>query len=648
MASSDARIFPIKNTAYRVTFPILDADGDLVTGATGLDSEVSKDGGTFSDCTNEATEIATSSGIYYLDLTSTEMNADTVAVIVKTSSSGAKTTVLVFYPVETGDIDVDVTAYGGTAGTFSGGRPEVNTTHIAGSAVNTSSAQIGVNVVNAAGTAWASGAITAAAIADGAIDRATFAADTGLQTVRSNTAQAGASTTITLDASASGTDDYYNNSLIYLTGGTGVGQARFITDYVGSSKVATVNSAWATNPDNTTTFAVIPFDSIPGATAPTAAAVADAVWDEARSGHVAAGSFGERVLADTTYWNGSAVATPTTAGVPEVDLTHWLGTAPNALVNGRPGVNLQRIDDNATASDNLRDFALAMVPGTAITGTLTTTAFTTSLTEATDDHYKEASISFRSGALAGQSRIVSSYNGTTKTITVDEAFTDAPSNTDAFVITPQHAHLIGAIADAVLDEPTAGHTTAGTAGKALTDILEDTGTTLQAEVDGIQADTEDIQSRIPAALTAGGHMKSDALAISGDTTAADNLEAACDGNTYNVGGGAVVAASVTGNVGGNVTGSVGSLATQAKSDVNAEVLDVLNTDTFAEPGQEAPGATVSLVKKIGYLYKFLRNKITQTATDLKIYADDGTTVDQKATVSDDATTYTRGEIGTGP
>jgi hypothetical protein len=72
MAASDATPFPIKNQAYRVTFPILDADGDLVTGASGLDSEVSKDGGTFADCTSEATEIATSSGVYYLDLTSTE------------------------------------------------------------------------------------------------------------------------------------------------------------------------------------------------------------------------------------------------------------------------------------------------------------------------------------------------------------------------------------------------------------------------------------------------------------------------------------------------------------------------------------------------------------------------------------------------
>lgn len=34
-------------------------------------------------------------------------------------------------------------------------------------------------------------------------------------------------------------------------------------------------------------------------------------------------------------------------------------------------------------------------------------------------------------------------------------------------------------------------------------ILVDTGTTLQAEVDGIQADTEDIQSRLPAALVSG-------------------------------------------------------------------------------------------------------------------------------------------------
>jgi hypothetical protein len=94
--------------------------------------------------------------------------------------------------------------------------------------------------------------------------------------------------------------------------------------------------------------------------------------------------------------------------------------------------------------------------------------------------------------------------------------------------------------------------------------------------------------------------------------------------------------------------TAGDLTTAMKASVNAEVVDCLNVDTYAEPGQEAPPATTTLVKKIGYTYKFARNKITQTATTLSVFADDGTTVDQKTTVSDDATTYTRGELVTGP
>lgn len=40
-------------------------------------------------------------------------------------------------------------------------------------------------------------------------------------------------------------------------------------------------------------------------------------------------------------------------------------------------------------------------------------------------------------------------------------------------------------------------------GADVNDILTDTGTTLQGELDGIQADTEDIQARLPAALVSG-------------------------------------------------------------------------------------------------------------------------------------------------
>jgi len=82
--------------------------------------------------------------------------------------------------------------------------------------------------------------------------------------------------------------------------------------------------------------------------------------------------------------------------------------------------------------------------------------------------------------------------------------------------------------------------------------------------------------------------------------------------------------------------------------INAQVVDAIYTDTYAEPGQGAPPATGSLVTKVNYIYKFARNKIETTSATASIYDDAGTTVDQKATISDDGTTFTRGEIGTGP
>jgi hypothetical protein len=187
MAASDARPIPRKNTAYRVTFPIFDADGDLVTGATGLDSEYSGDAGTFADCTNEATEIATASGMYYLDLTSGELNYDTVAVIVKTSSSGAKTTPIILYPEELGDIRVDVGQISGDATAADNAESFFDGTGYAGTnnvipLVTTTTTATNVTTVNGlaanviTATSIAADAITAAKIADGAIDAATFAA----------------------------------------------------------------------------------------------------------------------------------------------------------------------------------------------------------------------------------------------------------------------------------------------------------------------------------------------------------------------------------------------------------------------------------------------------------------------------------------
>lgn len=159
-------------------------------------------------------------------------------------------------------------------------------------AVGSVTGNVGGNVTGSVGSV-ATGGITAASIADGAIDRATLAADTGLQTIRSNTAQAGANTTITLDASASAVNDFYNDSIIYITGGTGAGQARTITDYVGSTKVATV-ATWGTNPSSDSTFAILPAGAVSASVSSAdKAEIVDLVWDEATSGHATAGTTGK-------------------------------------------------------------------------------------------------------------------------------------------------------------------------------------------------------------------------------------------------------------------------------------------------------------------------------------------------------------------
>lgn len=192
----DAHVVPIFDGRFRIVFPIFDGTGALVTGATGLDSEVSKDQGAFVDCVNEAVEIAPASGIYRLDLTADEMGADNVTVQVK--STNGKTTVLPLSPYK-------------------------------------------------------------------------------LVILRGGTAQAGGASTITLDAGASSVDQYYDDCYIKIQNDTpaGVrGQTRRITDYIGATKVATVEGAWGTIPSAATTFFVVshPLGHITPASIPAGAA----------------------------------------------------------------------------------------------------------------------------------------------------------------------------------------------------------------------------------------------------------------------------------------------------------------------------------------------------------------------------------------
>ena len=88
--------------------------------------------------------------------------------------------------------------------------------------------------------------------------------------------------------------------------------------------------------------------------------------------------------------------------------------------------------------------------------------------------------------------------------------------------------------------------------------------------------------------------------------------------------------------------------TLSLANINAGVDTALTTTTYAEPTQDAPGATLSIEAKIAFLYKAWRNRSDQTSTTYQLYNDGGLTVDHKATVSDDGTTAVKGEVATGP
>ena len=76
--------------------------------------------------------------------------------------------------------------------------------------------------------------------------------------------------------------------------------------------------------------------------------------------------------------------------------------------------------------------------------------------------------------------------------------------------------------------------------------------------------------------------------------------------------------------------------------VNAQVLDVLSVDTFGELGSP-PAATSSLKDKLVWLFMWARNKATATSSQRKLFADDTTTVVSTETITDDGTTFTKGE-----
>lgn len=270
-----------KNASFELQFPIYDADGDLVTGAAALDTEISQDGGTFADATNEAAEIATASGCYKLTLTAAEMNVDRVMTITKTSTGGAKTAVNLMYTVTRQLIDLAYPATSGrsfvveTDGVVHADLKEwLGTAPLAlvSQRVSTSVGAMASGVLTASAIAAAAltsakfgaGAITASVIATGAIDGDALAADavTKLRSLITGTADAGGSATTMVDAARTEADDVLNGLWIMFTSGAVINQIRLITDFDASSDTVTFAPAATASVGVGITYEILPAGAV--------------------------------------------------------------------------------------------------------------------------------------------------------------------------------------------------------------------------------------------------------------------------------------------------------------------------------------------------------------------------------------------------
>jgi hypothetical protein len=104
--------------------------------------------------------------------------------------------------------------------------------------------------------------------------------------------------------------------------------------------------------------------------------------------------------------------------------------------------------------------------------------------------------------------------------------------------------------------------------------------------------------------------------------------------------------TVTDNASGALT-----LSDDARIDVgqvNAEMVDVIFTDTINQLSQGAPAATPTIATGLMLLYMMARNKTTQSDSEYKLYADDGSTVIAKGPVNKAASLFTMSELVTGP
>ncbi len=143
-------------------------------------------------------------------------------------------------------------------------------------------------------------------------------------------------------------------------------------------------------------------------------------------------------------WLGSTPSALTSNGYVQSMLLRWLtdnaGGTPNALSSGLVQSDLYKAAGTTITAGDFVDFLLrlkaALIPtaGTVNDAGATTTSFITDLASGVDDFYAGDTLIFTTGSLAGQSRHISSYAQSTKTVTLISALTSSPANGVSFTL----------------------------------------------------------------------------------------------------------------------------------------------------------------------------------------------------------------------
>jgi hypothetical protein len=159
-------------------------------------------------------------------------------------------------------------------------------------------------------------------------------------------------------------------------------------------------------------------------------------WEAYDGGHWAAYAVALTEQAGSGYYSAAypaAIVDILTTEVLYLNATPTLGDVPAGGTQSQ-GVSLAAVFGDSSVATKMQASLASMVRGVVAAGTLTTTAFTTNLTNTSANAYRGRSVLFATGDLAGQGGVISEYDPATGKLTVTGAFTEAPAAADVFVI----------------------------------------------------------------------------------------------------------------------------------------------------------------------------------------------------------------------